>query len=236
MICSVSYNDNWCKCFNENTILNQNKNVLNFILKHFLDTEVQFIFNGNKIFTIKSNKIFLIKCQFFRYLYEYTKCDKLFKFNLEYEINEETLTLFFMLLHSDDFKNIDKGLIYPYITELHFISDILCNEDIKQYCENIIAESLNEHNFGIFLEFCLDKNNDNYNIITGRNRLFRYLIIWLKFFNDNNTKSYPLNKLIEQFHETIIGFNDYDIIKHELIYSTTNINLTVWTNFCNNCN
>lgn len=230
MITASPYDNNWIKCFNENNI---NNNTSNFILKFLLDTEVQFLINkGEKKIIINSNKIYLSNCHLFRYLYQHAKYDKLFTINLEQDLSSESLNIFFSLLHNKEFK--DKGLIYSNIFELHIISDFLINDDIKTYCENIIAEKLNENNFGQFMEFCLiEDDQHHYNIINGRDRLFRYLIIWLKFFNNN--KSYTVNKLISQFNETINDFKDYDIIKDSITYLQNNINILLFTSFCNNC-
>lgn len=235
MIC-LSYT-NWGQCFNENTInkINNTDDNLNFILKHLLDTDVQFICTNKQITKIKTNKIFLMKCDFFKYLYEHAKCDNLFKVRLDFNISEDALKLFFTLLHN--INNIDKSNIYHHVTELHTLADYLINEEIKLYCENVISQHLNEYNFGALLEFCLclDEEEGKYIVSYGRNRLFRFLIIWLKFFY-NTTRSYTLTSLIHQFNETIIDFNKYDIVKNDITYSPpTTITVSLWTSFCNNC-
>lgn len=218
----------WQHFFNERHIIFCDHDNQSFILNHLLDTQV-FIYmkNSKEPLIFNSNKLYLINCLYFKYQYQF---NNIFTIKFDTEFSLESLELFFLLLHCKKISKDNKAKIKCNLLELHSISDYLMNEEIKVYCENNIAKLLNGDNFWTIFTQCLDETSGiPYKIIPYRSRLFRYLILWLNIFYKT---SLILPKILFQ---SIENYQNYDIIKNEINYYSSKINISLYTNFCTKC-
>lgn len=247
LLLQSNYENNiWEICFKEKEYL-KNPNSLNiFFEKKFIDSKVRF-FKNNKIFcTIDTHNIILYKCYYF-----YNIINLKLNINennhnnisiydiyldLPDNINEEIIQLFFILLYNEKLDNKFKLLLKSNLLFIHYLSNYFLNEELKLYCENKICKYLNVDNFVNIFYYCLIKNEFPYQIINGNERLFRFLIIWIKCFY-NGFENFTLNNFINNLDKIIVNFNNYDIFINRSICNINSkyLDISFWTTLCFNC-
>jgi hypothetical protein len=214
-----NYESTLVKCFNEGS------NV---------DCEMNFYINNSLYHIIRSHFMILIKCTYFQNLIHfYGKEKRIFNIIFDRYIDPIVLNLFFKSLYIEEY-NDDFDI---NIFDMHYLSKYFMIDKLTIFCENRICYNLKIDNWFLFMEYCLNTTKIPYTIIPGNDRLFSYIIRWIRCFHIDSDNFYVINKLCNViFPAYIKDFDKYDILKTIICYNNNHeYNISFGRTFCYNC-
>jgi len=234
--------DPWLFCFREKEFQTNYSLISLYKNSIYVDCKINIIDLHTKMIIdiIHAHNIIITKCQYFLAYSNFLKETTNKTYDILIDLNKEIVRFFFSLLYYNDFKEINKEDSY-YLNEniltIHYLSIYFGNKDIILFCEEEISKLLNNSNWIVILEYCLDTSKSPYRILPGKENLFRYLITWLRCFSDPNEEKFS-KSLISQLPYAIENFYSYDILNSCInIYKIQQhqIEVSFFTRLCNNC-
>ena|ERR1041385_2823861 len=202
------------------------------------DFVINFLYNNTKYHVIKTHYLILIKCDFFNGLIDfYDYGIKKIDIVLDRYICPDTLNKFFHLWYNDD--NYDESIIKSdtIILDMYYLSKYFLYDGLSMFFENIICKILSNNNWIIYMEYCLNTTRIPYTIISGNERLFCFLIRWLRCFHTDSDNHYSfIDSLCNNvFPGYIENFKLYDILNDIVSFNNNEYTVSFGKTICYKC-
>lgn len=219
---------------------NYQSTLLNWFNKKInVDCEVVFLLNNEHYHSVMAHKCVLIKCHYFKNLFSFYGTNTNNNTNKLYilitkEIEIKVINLFFQLLYDEN--NDCNEILDENILDFHYLSNYLVYDKLKILCEERICLNLTCINWIIFIEYCLNLYKMPYSVITGTERLFSYIIRWLRCYHVDSDDYYTINTLFDIiFPYYIENFIMYDLLKPYSYVNNTEYIISFGNTLCYHC-